>query len=297
MKSLTRGGYSVLSVVLLLFLGLTFANCEGPTGVDGTDGQDGAPGPAGPAGEDGSMIYTGEGAPTNEIGSTGDYYLNVETGELYGPKENSEWGDPIIVLMGEDGEDGSQIYAGEGEPEESLGTEGDYYLDKENYDLYGPKTSDEWGSPLSLNGAGSAPGVVRFIFPGHDFNEDTGSHEYTMEIHLGEESVDDYIWLAYMTNENSWKYQVPGPAYDAMGQPVSYYNFYFSSPNDPDEPSMFVIGLVDGPGEEYDPVELIQIKISEHTAMKASEMQKDLSEVLDLSDYDEVAEYFGFYNK
>lgn len=58
--------------------------------------------------------------------------------------------------VGPAGQDGSQIYAGNGAPAASLGNVGDYYLDQGADNLYGPKTSSGWGSPLSLKGSGPA---------------------------------------------------------------------------------------------------------------------------------------------
>ena len=126
-----------------------FMACEGPSGTEGPQGPEGPEGPVGPAGEDGSMIHSGSGAPGSDIGSNGDYYLDTDTGDLYGPKDDSGWGSPKIDLQGEDG---SQIYSGSGTPDASLGVEGDYYLDKTNYELYGPKTGSGWGTPLDLKG-------------------------------------------------------------------------------------------------------------------------------------------------
>lgn len=106
---------------------LTLASCKGkgPHGPEGPQGIEGPQGPIGPAGDGSSDMYAGEEAPTVDVGENGDYYLNQNTGELYGPKDSDGWGNPIIVLMGEDGQDGadgqdgkdgSQIYAGTGIP-------------------------------------------------------------------------------------------------------------------------------------------------------------------------------------
>ena len=60
---------------------------------------------------------------------------------------------------GATGAAGSQIYSGNGAPAANLGTNGDYYLDKTNYLLYGPKTlANGWGTPTLLRGAQGAQG-------------------------------------------------------------------------------------------------------------------------------------------
>jgi hypothetical protein len=152
----------LLALPLVLVLG-TMAGCEGPQGPDGPQGPQGPEGPVGPAGEDGSVIHAGTGAPSADTGVNGDYYLNQDTGELYGPKNDDGWGTPISLqgpagedgqdgADGQDGKDGSQIHSGTGSPDASLGVVGDYYLDKDSFDLYGPKTDSGWGTPISLKG-------------------------------------------------------------------------------------------------------------------------------------------------
>jgi hypothetical protein len=186
--SVTDKKYSIVCLILVA-CSLVFMGCEGPAGPEGpqgTQGQEGPQGPVGPAGEDGSRIFSGSGAPDAGTGSIGDYYLDTITGELYGPKDNSGWGSPAIVLMGEDGqdgadgEDGSQIYSGTGAPDASLGAEGDYYLDTSSYELYGPKTASGWGSPLNLKGADGNANVTLYIFNPDPFT--TTDPQHTFEI-------------------------------------------------------------------------------------------------------------------
>ena len=47
---------------------------------------------------------------------------------------------------------GSQILSGNGIPATSLGSIGDYYLNKTTIELYGPKTSEGWGNAIGLKG-------------------------------------------------------------------------------------------------------------------------------------------------
>jgi hypothetical protein len=48
---------------------------------------------------------------------------------------------------------GSQILSGNDVPTTSLGSVGDYYLNKTTMELYGPKTTEGWGNAISLKGA------------------------------------------------------------------------------------------------------------------------------------------------
>lgn len=156
----------LIILVLPLALILGTAGCEGPSGPRGSEGPQGPKGeqgPVGPAGEDGSQIYSGTGAPAASLGVEGDYYLDKSSFELYGPKTSNGWGTSILLKgpqgpagpqgpQGPAGEDGSQIHSGSGAPAASLGINGDYYLDKSSFELYGPKSNGSWGTPISLKG-------------------------------------------------------------------------------------------------------------------------------------------------
>ena len=88
--------------------GVLFSSCteqgltgpEGPSGAQGatgTTGPKGDTGAVGPAGKNGSVIYSGNGIPALTTGTSGDYYLDRSTGNLYGPKADSGWGTPLML--------------------------------------------------------------------------------------------------------------------------------------------------------------------------------------------------------
>lgn len=58
------------------------------------------------------------------------------------------------------GKDGAVIHNGNGAPTGTLGNIGDMYLDKTASNLYGPKTTEGWGTPLSLKGERGATGAT-----------------------------------------------------------------------------------------------------------------------------------------
>jgi hypothetical protein len=100
-------------------------------------------------------MHAGQGAPESSTGNPGDYYLDTQNTLLYGPKtEGNSWGTPIDLkgADGQDGADGSQILSGTTAPAASLGTVGDFYLNTATFDLYGPKTVSDWGTPINLQG-------------------------------------------------------------------------------------------------------------------------------------------------
>jgi len=149
-------------ISVIFCFSLMFVACEGPAGPQG---EQGPVGPVGPSGEGGSVMLAGTGEPSS-LGSSGDFYIDLSSGNLYGPKTESGWGAPLSLTGppgqdgedgndgsdGQDGVDGSQIYAGDGPPSNAVGEPGDYYLDTENYHFYGPKTESGWGSYLNLQG-------------------------------------------------------------------------------------------------------------------------------------------------
>lgn len=87
---------------------------DGTDGIDGTNGIDGLDGDVGPAGStgpagiqgvagfpgsDGSLIYTGSGAPGSGLGANGDYYIEPGVGLLYGPKASGAWPSGVAIFV------------------------------------------------------------------------------------------------------------------------------------------------------------------------------------------------------
>lgn len=161
----------LLSIICISFLlvGCGKDGATGPQGSTGVNGAAGVQGPVGPAGpkgtdgSDGSIIYSGKGEPATATGKAGDLYLNTSNGLLYGPKTTAGWGTGLSLkgstgATGTPGAAGSTTLSGAGLPGGSLGKTGDYYLDKINYLLYGPKTGSDWGVPVNLRGPAGPQG-------------------------------------------------------------------------------------------------------------------------------------------
>ena len=272
-----------------------FMACEGPQGPEGPQGQQGPEGPVGPAGEDGSMMYSGQGAPDSDIGDNGDYYLDTDTGELYGPKDDEGWGNPIMVLKGEDGEDGedgSEIHAGSGAPDASLGDLGDFYLDQANYDMYGPKTESGWGSPINLKGADGNANVTRYIFPGHDFTAAPVARHSLVEVDNPRESA----WEVYLVNDvdTPVMYNVPGWA---QGDAYSVGLQARSTGGTPDGTLIDII-LRNGSGIQFDRIDIIRIEATntDDQTQKAESTSSIIPDHVNTTNYKELAEYYNFGN-
>ncbi|KUE85588.1 hypothetical protein E6A55_24350 [Cupriavidus necator H16] len=105
----------------------------------------------GNTGAAGNTILSGSVDPTDSVGNNGDYYINTSTSTLFGPKANGTW--PPGVQMGGgtgSGTGGGVVLTGAGAPANSVGNNGDYYLDTDTWTLYGPKANDVWPAGVSL---------------------------------------------------------------------------------------------------------------------------------------------------
>jgi hypothetical protein len=146
----------------------------------------GTTGPTGSPGVDGAKFYSGSSGPTGSFGSSGDFWLDVNAGVLYGPKASGSWGAGIQLQSGPQGPTGPQstvagptgptgvsnvtgpsgpvgstgatgptgatgvrgatLLAGQGAPLSNYGENGDWYIDTLAADFYGPKSGGTWGS-------------------------------------------------------------------------------------------------------------------------------------------------------
>ncbi|WP_455279335.1 collagen-like protein [Cupriavidus necator] len=144
-----------VAAIPLACLAILLAGCGG-------GGGDSAPasnvGPSesvpGPAGANGKTILSGTNAPTADIGTDGDYYLNVSTSTLYGPKANGAWpaGVSLIGPQGVAGAPGATLLHGAADPTAADGTEGSFYLNTTTNTLFGPKAGDSWPAGISVVG-------------------------------------------------------------------------------------------------------------------------------------------------
>jgi hypothetical protein len=84
------------------------AGAAGATGTSGSAGEKGERGERGEEGEpgesgiNGKSVLNGTVAPGAGLGTTGDFYIDTATDEIYGPKAGTNWGTPTS-LKGESG--------------------------------------------------------------------------------------------------------------------------------------------------------------------------------------------------
>jgi hypothetical protein len=126
-------------------------------------GPPGPTGPVGPAGSPGSVWRSGNGAPSNSLGVNGDFYLDTSTGDVYQKisgaynfQINIE-GDPgntgaASTVPGPPGTNGNTLLNGTVPPTSGDGVNGDFYIDTNANEIYGPKTGGSWGVGTPLIG-------------------------------------------------------------------------------------------------------------------------------------------------
>lgn len=140
-----------------------------------TPGPPGQPGPIGPAGI-GSAWQQGAGVPGSGVGANGDFYLNINNGDIYGPKAAGSWGSVIFNIAegqagpagpvgpagpaGAAGVNGRTVLNGSGAPGNGIGANGDFYIDITGWVIYGPKAGGDWPGGASLIGPTGSIGPV-----------------------------------------------------------------------------------------------------------------------------------------
>ena len=123
-------------------------------------------GTSGTPGKDGSTWYNGyEDPPGMELGKDGDYYVNIDTNNVY-QKIDNDWAYVMNLKgekgdngePGENGNDGSVWYTGKGIPDNLLGKSGDFYLDRDSGDVY-QRITYEWVYQTNIKGPAGTDGT------------------------------------------------------------------------------------------------------------------------------------------
>lgn len=117
------------------------------------------------AGADGAKWFSAAGAPSSGTGANGDYYLNLTTSDVYGPKAAGAWGSIVLNIKGAtgtngtNGSNGNTVLSGTSAP--SGGVDGDFYIKTDTKVIYGPKAAGSWpGSGTSLIGPTGTTGAT-----------------------------------------------------------------------------------------------------------------------------------------
>ncbi len=158
-------------------LALGLCSCGTSTSyVTGPQGEQGIQGEKGNDGSDGLSLLVGEGNPDNSLGKDGDSYIDTLTFDYYSKKDGSwiklgnikcsdgidgEKGDTGETgaqgEKGTDGSDGLSILSGKGIPDNSLGKDGDSYIDTSTFDYYS-KNDGVWTKIGNIKGSDGSDG-------------------------------------------------------------------------------------------------------------------------------------------
>ena len=214
---------------------LSSGGATGATGPQGLPGAQGATGPAGAQGTTGPTGLTGTAGATGATGATGSQGPIGLTGPqgLQGPAGtnglNGAQGIQGLTggtgpagaqglpgLDGLKGDDGKTILHGSGTPYENeptvnIGVVGDFYIDTDNYEMYGPKLLDNFGTgwsiaPVQLSNPWKMPRLTTA--------QRTALNSTLTEINGG--------YQVYDTDKNcvyTWEYWIQN---DGFGDPILY---------------------------------------------------------------------------
>ncbi|AYL96423.1 hypothetical protein [Mucilaginibacter celer] len=112
------------------------------------------------AANDTTVLY-GNSIPATTTGNNGDTFINTLSGIFY-KKSGGSWNQVFSMQTGPQGPQGTSgangtngangktILNGTVNPANSLGTDGDFYINTSSYYLFGPKAAGLWGTGISL---------------------------------------------------------------------------------------------------------------------------------------------------
>ena len=149
--------YSKLFIFILLVFTFTLTSCDSLQGIQGPQGPQGVQGEQGEPGKDGEDGHT----PEITIGKNGNWYIDGQDtgvsakGEngLQGPQgeTGATGGTGIQGPQGEAGADGTSLLTGYGYPVDTLGKDGDSYIDLDSWDFY-VKKNNSWNLEGNIKG-------------------------------------------------------------------------------------------------------------------------------------------------
>ncbi|MCU1348653.1 MAG: hypothetical protein JWO56_1683, partial [Acidobacteria bacterium] len=121
--------------------------------ADGIDVR-GPAGAGGANGADGMTVLSTNGAPANGTGANGDFAYDGAAKVMYGPKAAGVWpaGVSLAGTNGTNGVDGNTVLYGSGVPASGTGVNGNFYIDKDAWTIYGPKAAGAWPAGVSIFG-------------------------------------------------------------------------------------------------------------------------------------------------
>jgi hypothetical protein len=109
------------------------------------------PGPQGIQGVRGYSVLSGISDPSSGTGIDGDFYINITSHAIFGPKTSGAWGSGTSL-------GGNSVLNGIIDPTSSIGSNGDFYINTVSNKIFGPKSSNVWPSGINIVGPAGAKG-------------------------------------------------------------------------------------------------------------------------------------------
>jgi hypothetical protein len=106
----------------------------------------------GDKGDRGFSVLNGTIDPISSTGVDGDFYINVTSNSIFGPKVSGAWGAGTGI-------GGKSVLSGSVDPTSSNGSNGDFYINVINNKIFGPKANNAWPVGVSLVGPQGNPGI------------------------------------------------------------------------------------------------------------------------------------------
>lgn len=139
--------------------------------------------------------HSGNGAPTEDIGTLGDLYLDKDSADVYQKTEDAWALDCNIKGLKGDKGDPALWLSGHGVPSADAGTLNDRYLDEDTGDTYG-KASEGWQLSANIRGPVGGVGPRGLTFRG-TWSSETQYAVYDAVRYLGN------VWIAKTTSSNT----------------------------------------------------------------------------------------------
>ncbi|MGC8750737.1 MAG: hypothetical protein ACP5P5_07825, partial [Hydrotalea sp.] len=188
---INMGASEMLSVPYALY---ALNSPKGPTGATGATGATGTAG---------ANVLTGSGAPAPTLGFNGDSYIDIVTGNVY-TKNAGSWINSGATLKGTTGatgptgQTGASALSGTGVPNNSLGNNGDTYIDNSTGIIY-TKSGGVWTSTgNSLMGVTGATGAAGF-----SALSGSGTPANTLG-NNGDTYIDNITGIIYVKSGGAW---------------------------------------------------------------------------------------------
>lgn len=155
----------------------------------------------------------------------------------------------------------------------------------------GPEGPEGLQGPEGPQGPTGNANVTVHIFDGHDFSSDAVA-DSTEGLFINFENESEGIqnsWNIYLKESSGWYLDVPGWG---INHQTEYYTGHIWNEND--SRMNFWIQAIEGPGEPYEEIHVVQVEANnteDHTSAKRA--ANVIPEDLDMSDYEEVMNFYG----